>query len=167
MPTAYRTTSLPVQGASVFEERLLPLYLSTYQDQVNAVRMAATKCLQPLAHTLGGEWVKAKLVPKLRELWTPDSSYLQRITVLYAAKELCAHPELADVAAEVLPLLTSATKDEVPNVRFVAAQALQEAIPVLSTGRVSTELKPLLSSLAATDSDPDVRHFAGLALERA
>jgi hypothetical protein len=55
-----------MQGAATFEDRLLPLYLATYQDQVNAVRMAATRCLQPLARHLGASWVRSRLVPKLQ-----------------------------------------------------------------------------------------------------
>jgi len=76
-------------GAQVFEERLLELYLGTYGDQVNAVRMAATRCLEPLARVLGAAWVRASIVPRLTELYrAKDSSYLQRITVLYAVHNL-------------------------------------------------------------------------------
>ncbi len=76
-------------GAQVFEEQLLELYLGTYGDQVNAVRMAATRCLEPLARVLGPAWVRASIVPRLTELYrAKDSSYLQRITVLYAVRNL-------------------------------------------------------------------------------
>jgi len=76
-------------GAQAFEEHLMDLYLGTYGDQVNAVRMAATRCLEPLARVLGAEWVRASIVPRLTDLYhSKDSSYLQRITVLYAVRNL-------------------------------------------------------------------------------
>jgi serine/threonine-protein phosphatase 2A regulatory subunit A len=153
-------------GAAVFEDKLLPLYLSTYQDQVNAVRMAATRCLQPLARHLGTAWVKAKLVPKLQELFTADgSSYLMRITVLYGVRDLSVHADLADVATDLLPLLLRATRDDVPNVRFVASQTLQDSVGVYDKSRVANEVRPALSALR-NDPDADVKYFASVALER-
>ena len=155
------------QGAASFEAKLLPLYLGTYQDQVNAVRMAATKCLEPLARCLGGEWVRAHLVPRLRELFTDEgSSYLQRITVLYGVRDLSQHADLADCAEDLLPLLLRALRDDVPNVRFVAAQVLREALHVYSRERVAADVQPALAALAA-DADPDVRYFAQTALDAA
>jgi serine/threonine-protein phosphatase 2A regulatory subunit A len=153
-------------GAAVFEDKLLPLYLSTYQDQVNAVRMAATRCLEPLARHLGAGWVKAKLVPKLQELFAAEgSSYLQRITVLYGVRDLSVHADLAEVATDLLPLLLRATRDDVPNVRFVASQILQDSAGVYDKARLSAEVRPALAALR-NDPDADVKYFASVALER-
>jgi hypothetical protein len=56
----------------------MPMLTAAYQDQVNAVRMSATRTLQPLARVLGLPWVRAKLLPKLVELYNAEgSSYLQ------------------------------------------------------------------------------------------
>ena len=145
-------------GAQVFEERLLDLYLGTYGDQVNAVRMAATRCLEPLARVLGAAWVRTSIVPRLLELYhAKDSSYLQRITVLYAVRNLsvrqqglgaaaaaaaaaaakagaapaavsAAPVDLREVAEDLLGVLLEAPKDPVPNVRFVSMQVLAEAV---------------------------------------
>lgn len=150
----------------MFEDKLLPLFLATYQDQVNAVRMAATRGLQPLAKHLGNAWVRTKLVPKLHELYTAEgSSYLQRITVLYGVQNISTHADHAELAAELLPLLLRATRDPVANVRFVATQIVREAIiaGVYDKGRIVGEIKPALTPLLA-DTDVDVKYFAGLAL---
>ena len=157
-----------LQGAAIFEEKLLPLYMNTYQDQVNAVRMAATKCLHDLAKSLGATWVRIKLVPRLHELYFAEaSSYLQRITVLYGIKDIAAAPAFAEVTADLIPVLARALKDDVPNVRFVACQILAEAFAagVIERSKASLELRPSLDALAA-DSDPDVKFFAARALER-
>jgi len=152
----------------VWEDKLLPLYLASYEDQVNAVRMTATGRMHDIATCLGSGWVREKLIPRLQALYATDgSSYLQRITVLYGVKDLAASPAFADVAADCLPMLLTALRDEVPNVRFVAARILGDAIGagVYPPGRVAGEIKPAIEPLKA-DSDPDVKHFATLALEQ-
>lgn len=142
------------------------MLIAAYQDQVNSVRMAATRTLQPLARVLGLPWVRAKLLPKLVELYNADgSSYLQRITVLYGVRDLSMHADLVDLAHELLPLVLRGLADPVPNVRFVAAQVIQDSLPVLDRARVAT-VKPALAT-AAENADSDVRYFASVALERA
>jgi hypothetical protein len=152
----------------VFEEKVLPLYLNTYQDQVNAVRMAATKNLKPLATRLGAAWARSRLVPKLRELYSVrDASYLQRITVLYGIKDLAVSPDTRDAANDVLDLLVAGLRDSVPNVRFIAAQIVREALEakVYDATRVAGEIRPALVDMQR-DADQDVRHFATEALAR-
>jgi len=145
---------------------LLPLYLATYQDQVNAVRMAATRCLQPLAKSLGNAWVRSKLVPKLAELYNAEgSSYLQRITVLYGIKNVSTRVDHAEVAGDFTGIALRALRDDVPNVRFVGAQLLAEAIAagVFDRSRIASDIRPALSALTS-DADPDVKYFASVAL---
>lgn len=181
-----------LQGAPAFEEHLLPRYLHTYQDQVNAVRMAATRTLRPLAMQLGGAWVREKLVPRLRDLYTQrEASYLQRITVLYGVRNLAAPlvsipgssaaalaavpgsigtaegaAEAREAANDALDLLINGLHDAVPNVRFIAAQILRDALAAkaFSGSRISAEIKPALSAVVA-DADQDVRFFVGEALK--
>jgi hypothetical protein len=157
-----------------FDDKVLNLYLSTYQDQVNAVRMAATKNLKPLTQRLGGGWARTKLLPRLRELYAVrDASYLQRITVLYGVRDIATTPsslasgDLKDLPNDVLDLLIAGCRDAVPNVRFIAAQVLKEALEakVYDATRVSNEIRPALEELTR-DSDQDVRFFAGEALLR-
>lgn len=143
------------------------MLIAAYQDQVNSVRMAATRTLQPLARVLGVAWVRAKLLPKLEELYNAEgSSYLQRITVLYGVRDLSMHADLVELAHELLPLvLRSLNEDKVPNVRFVAAQVIQDALPVLDRSKISA-IKPALAA-AVESADGDVKFFAAAALDRA
>ena len=144
------------------------MLIAAYQDQVNSVRMAATRTLQPLARVLGVAWVRAKLLPKLEELYNAEgSSYLQRITVLYGVRDLSMHADLVELAHELLPLvLRSLNEDKVPNVRFVAAQVIQDALPVLDRSKISASIKPALAA-AVESADGDVKFFAAAALDRA
>lgn len=156
-------------GPAIFEEKLMPMLTAAYQDQVNAVRMSATRTLQPLARVLGLPWVRAKLLPKLVELYNAEgSSYLQRITVLYGIRDLSVHPDMAELAHELLPLVLRGLQDTVPNVRFVAAQVIQDALPILDRSKVNSVIKPALATLAdVAAGDLDVQYFASVALEKA
>jgi serine/threonine-protein phosphatase 2A regulatory subunit A len=129
--------------------------------------MAATRCLEPLARHLGAAWTRSRLLPRLRELYAADgSSYLQRITVLYGVRDLSIHPDLAEIAEDLLPLLLSALRDPVPNVRFVAARVMQDAIAggAYHKNKLAAEIQPALAALAG-DADQDVKYFGGVALE--
>ena len=187
---------------------MLPLLLTLLQDQVNAVRMAATGVLGALGSPacLGLPWMRAKVLPHLTSLFhTEGGSYLQRITVLYALRELLlggqsqsqsqsqqqpapgtdvtgagssdgsgstAEEAAAHVAPDALPLLLGGLRDEVPNVRFVAVQIVEEAGHVLSLAKQQggssgkEALAPLVGELAGKDTDADVRYFAQRALAK-
>jgi hypothetical protein len=107
-------------------------------------------------------------VPKLQELYFADaSSYLQRITVLYGIRDMASSPAFADVTNDLLPLLLRSLRDAVPNVRFVGSQILGDAIAcgAFDRSRVISDVRPALEALKS-DSDPDVRYFSTIALER-
>lgn len=163
----------------------MTLFLSTYVDQVHAVRMAGTRATQALSLAFGPEWCTSTLVPHLQGLFTAEgASYLQRLTVLHALGDLllpvsaeggvnkpgCVPGSpLQTLAEEVLPMLLSALQDPVPNVRFVAAQVLKQAllVGVYTPARVQVDILPALSTAADGDRDQDVRYFAQVAVEAA
>ena len=141
---------------------MFALYLAFFTDSVSAVRLAASRALVPLGSQLGAAWVRAKLLPRLRDLFAQrDGSYLQRITVLYALKDLVVAPDSRDAANDVLDMVVTALGDSVPNVRLVAAGVLRGALEggVYDSARVGREVRPALQALAP-DADPDVRVLA-------
>ena len=124
--------------------------------------MAASRHLVLLAARLGAGWARAKLLPRLRDLFSArDGSYLQRITVLYALKDFILAPDAGDAANDVLDLLVAGLRDAVPNVRLVAAAAVRGALAggVFDGARVAREVRPALEALLA-DADLDVRAAA-------
>lgn len=129
--------------------------------------MTATRCVEQLALCLGEEWASTHLLPRLQELFSADGSpYLQRITALLGLRALCV-PGAAGVAADVLPLVLKATRDNVPNVRAVAANVLGAvgAAGAFAPAKVADDVRPALAALAA-DADSDARFAAELALEK-
>ena len=153
-----------------FDKELLPVFLTMLTDPVNAVRMAATRCLTPLTAVLGAEWVASRLEPKLSSLYHAEGcSYLTRITVLYAARDALlggSEGGASGSSSSLVPLLLGALSDPVSNVRFIAASVLGEAAKHVPRSLLEATIRPALSSLLAKDTDNDVKFFSALALER-
>ena len=157
-------------GAQLFETRLFEIFMGTFADQVHSVRMSATRCLEPLSRVLGTEWVKIHIVPRLFELYrAKESSYLQRITVLYAVRNLSVIPQsspnargLKEVAEDLLQILLEAPNDKVPNVRFVSLQVLSDAIASGAYDRKTLDknIREVVSACLNTEKDSDVTMFA-------
>ena len=153
-------------GPDVFSEHLLEVVTDGFNDHVHSVRFAATRCLKPLGEGLGAPWAAKTMVPKLQQLYEEGAGFLQRITVIYGSVFLahgCKESPAADACAD---LVVRATKDPVPNVRFVGARAAESLVAAVSKSTMEGKLKPALQALAS-DRDSDVKHFSRRALENA
>ena len=104
-------------------------------------------------------------MPRLIDLYsTEGSSYLQRLTALNGLRTLLlAHA--ASFASSIVPILLTAAKDAVPNVRAFAAALLGEAAAALRGKSAIAAVKPALDVLVA-DADADTRLAAIVALEK-
>ncbi len=84
--------------------------------------------------------------------------------------EKCAEPGgLELIEKTLLPLVSTACTDDVPNVRIAAAKAMEVLIGQLIVHNQKSvalaKIQPLLQKMA-TDSDPDVQYFSNLALKK-
>lgn len=160
---AHAATAL---GAPAFETHLLPAMINALDDDVFAVRQTCATALASVAAQLGPDWANAKLVPRLQEMYQAASAYLQRNTVLYAAAALVADRAVGQaLSPQLLPMLTMASRDPVPNVRYVVAKMLDKVYANVDAGRAASELSPVLSKLAG-DTDRDVQWYAQHALTK-
>ena len=151
-------------GPAAVEARLGPQVLHWLGDAVAAVRDAASRALARLASSFGPEWAAAHLLPPLLALGAaPDPHYLRRETVLAALAALAPAVSHDVLAGTLLPALTSASSDRVPNVRFAVAKQLERVAPLVEPGAVDRAVRPTLAALAE-DADADVRFFARRAL---
>ena len=140
-------------GAQSFEDKLLDLFLGTYGDQVNAVRMTATRCLEPLARVLGAAWVRKCIVPRLVELYRAEgSSYLQRITVLYAVRNLSVRPGAAAAAGSA----AAAARGGGASAGLGTGTPAAVSAAAVDLREVAEDLLPLLLE-APKDPVPNVR----------
>ena len=152
-------------GPQLFEQHLFPPFWDMFRDPFACVRIAATRSLAELGKQMGSDWCMRHLVPNLKKLYDSSTSYLGRITVLYATEHLCSTPQLTGVLNELLPLIIRGTSDSVPNVKFVSAKVIKSLCNVFAANDMSNEVQSPLSKLK-NDTDKDVRFFADDALEQ-
>jgi serine/threonine-protein phosphatase 2A regulatory subunit A len=140
-------------GAELFVKNLQEIYFWFFSDVVASVRESGVESLKVLSTSLQGDWMTAHLLPKLREVFFKEQSFLGRITVIKAVSQA---PLSSD---NLLQFLTAASKDTVANVRFVLCRQVPHFIDRVE----KTALRAMLQDLA-TDPDKDVRFFAKEAL---
>jgi hypothetical protein len=116
-----------------------------------------------ITHTFVDDWTASRFVPKLAKFWDSSSSYLQKITVLYAVKSLCVEVKNKSLVTDLFPRVMKGCKDPTANVRFVAIQTLQELLPLLDPKTMSSQVRPCLEELQR-DKDSDVQYYASRCL---
>ena len=156
---------LSPQGVALFQEKLLPIYLGCFQDQVYAVRARAVSSISELVSATSEAWSMAHILPKMVELFHErDNTYLQRITALQGIRELALRATSPEAMALVLPVLEKAAGDGVPNVRAVCTRVLGEVAAskgLLTAAQMEGVVVPALGRLAEDPSDQEVRFLAG------
>jgi serine/threonine-protein phosphatase 2A regulatory subunit A len=90
--------------------------------------------------------------------------YLYRMTVLVTISLLAPVVGSEATCQTMLPVVISAAKDRVPNIKFNVAKMLQSMIPIVDSTVVEQTIRPCLVELHE-DPDVDVRFFAGQALQ--
>lgn len=149
-------------GVQFFDEKLSSLCLSWLQDEVFAIREAATVNLRELIRAFGSEWSLTKIVPSTLEL-SKHSNYLLRITAALATSMLAPVLTTEILETKIIPTLAEMAKDPVPNVRFNVAKSLKTIMPLLDATTIEKDVKPILDGFLE-DSDPDVQKFGKAAL---
>jgi len=153
-------------GVDMFQSKLEALFLSSLKDSVHSVRHAAIQNLKEIADTFGSQWTVEHLLPKLVELYSQSSGYANRVTTLHVLPQVSGVMTPDQIVQFVIPMLTKATKDSVPNVRFSACRTLSWMMEHHNIGSTSinTLIKPTLVELEH-DSDIDVQYYAQRALQ--
>uniref|UniRef100_A0A7S0Y9B7 TOG domain-containing protein n=1 Tax=Polytomella parva TaxID=51329 RepID=A0A7S0Y9B7_9CHLO len=149
-------------GSDFFQDKLGPQCMKSLEDQVASIREATTRTLQRVAQEFGPEWSREHLVPAvLRQVKNPH--YLYRMTVLAAVAALAQHVSQDVICGTMLPVLVSAGRDRVPNVKFNVAKMLEKVISLVDRPVADSVIRPCLVELA-DDPDIDVRFYALQAL---
>ena len=150
-------------GREVFESKLSELVLGWLSDSVYAIREQACKNVTKLAEYFGESWIDQCLFPHLQQL-SGETSYLRRLTSIFAVNDLISILNLKQISSIVLPILEQSSKDEVPNVRFNVAKSFRlinermEGLD-LENSDIPGKTKTILDVLKE-DSDPDVKYYA-------
>ncbi|KAJ8445358.1 hypothetical protein Cgig2_010716 [Carnegiea gigantea] len=90
--------------------------------------------------------------------------YLYRMTILHAISLLAPVLGSEITCSKLLPVVITASKDRVPNIKFNVAKVLQSLVPIVDHSVVEKTIRPCLLELNE-DPDVDVRFFANQALQ--
>ncbi|XP_050166967.1 serine/threonine-protein phosphatase 2A 65 kDa regulatory subunit A alpha isoform [Myiozetetes cayanensis] len=149
-------------GVEFFDEKLNSLCMAWLVDHVYAIREAATSNLRKLVERFGHTWAQGTIVPKVLAM-AADPNYLHRMTTLFCINVLSEVCGQEVTTQQMLPTVLRMAADAVANVRFNVAKSLQRIGPILDSGTLQTEVKPVLEKLTQ-DQDVDVKYFAQEAL---
>jgi len=145
-------------GIETFETSLHAVYLAAFADTVYAVREEAITRITELTAELGQSWLIEKLWPRLAELFNPNQSYLNRMTVLHALRKVAPYFNAELIEKSLLPILVHAFEDPVPNVQLCACSTLQALQPLIPQPLLVTPLQ--IVELLVNSKDKDVSWIA-------
>ncbi|CAL6011442.1 Serine/threonine-protein_phosphatase 2A [Hexamita inflata] len=146
--------------AAQFDEKLKNLVFNYLNDSVNYVRRTCVQTLVQVGLIFGQDWVKSKLFQLITEM-SKKTNYLQRNNSVYLIEQIGLKLNLQN---EMMHLLISLCTDNVPNIRFMAAEVIGHFAPNLA-GEPKDKARSCLNELLK-DNDPDVKDFAAIALSK-
>jgi len=160
MEVVGKASSLGKQmGVDIFEKKLMPIVISGLSDHVFSIRERACEQVCALVATFGDAWAVEKLFPPTFAVFDRSTNYLHRMTALLIASNMSNVVKPAVIEKHLLPLVLSACKDDVANVRFAAAKTLYKLAPVIDKAIIESHVRPALSALQK-DEDVDVQYFS-------
>jgi len=160
--TLHKLTIL-YKNLDTYTKIIEPILIAAFKDRAQVIREFAVGTVPSLVSTFSTDWVVGSLIPKLIDGLNKDNTYLIKITSLNALKSAALSLSPDAVNDKILPSILKATKDGVPNVRFVALRILK-ALTVLNHSSMNSQIKQTLNELA-NDPDKDVQYFAFEALQ--
>ncbi|OQR91884.1 serine/threonine-protein phosphatase 2A 65 kDa regulatory subunit A [Achlya hypogyna] len=151
-------------GATYFQEHLLEMFLNAFQDMVSEVRLSTTKILKEILQVVGSEYVLESILPKLAQIYDSSIIYQERVNVFHALTQLACDKTSPDLIGEMTSLSIRGANDKIPNVRFTVTNTLEVLGKHTDNPALTGQIQSCLAHLQ-TDSDPDVKYFATVALE--
>ena len=152
-------------GENLFNTRLNQICTGWLKDPVYAVREAALNNLKQLTLFFGEKWMISQVFSSVAAL-TAEEVYLHRLTPLFAIGSLSEVVSPDVIRKNFLPLLTRMQNDYVPNVRMNVAKTIAVVTPRVSAHKDVCESMQRILEKLAKDSEFDVKHFAGVSLQK-
>lgn len=141
-------------GFQFFKDQFLDSYVKLCADKVACVRLAAVDVVADIAPAT--DFISSQLVPRLLKLYAPSKFFKNRVIVLEFAEKIARTDKSA--TEKLLPFLVECLSHPVPNVRFLACDAINAARGLMKKAdlhKAATEIRPKVVDLL-TDDDPDV-----------
>ncbi|CAK4081777.1 unnamed protein product [Aphanomyces euteiches] len=151
-------------GSSYFQQHLLDMFLNAFQDMVSEVRLSTTKILRDILDVVGSEYILESILPKLTKIYESSITYQERVNVFHALEQLASDKASVELVSEMTSLSVKGAQDKIPNVRFTVSNTLKVLGESSTNAAVLDQIRACLTQLQS-DSDPDVKYYAGVALE--
>lgn len=145
-------------GVDFFSDKLASLCVGWLGDDIATIRSAAAQNLKELASVFGTEWATEYILPSIEEI-RHHESYLRRMTAVQACGLMSTEIDVSTVTSEILPMILEMAMDDVANIRFNVAKALETIGVVCGREVYDLEVRPVIEILME-DQDRDVRFFA-------
>jgi len=111
----------------------------------------------------GAAWLSKHIVPVL-EACKKEKKFQKKAVLLEGTGTLGPLLTPDDLMTKLMPLVLELCDDKVANLRVDAMKCLKEVCAVVPADYMKSQLVPKLND-KVTDEDPDVAHFAKLALD--
>jgi serine/threonine-protein phosphatase 2A regulatory subunit A len=110
-------------GNDFFNDKLNGVCIGWLNDNVYAVREAATKNLCELVICFGEIWAVDFVIPRIERMLV-HTNYLHRITAVHCIEALIKVLSVKSIESVILQLLNQASTDPVANVRLAVAKTI-------------------------------------------
>ncbi|KAK8805542.1 hypothetical protein WA158_002198 [Blastocystis sp. Blastoise] len=147
-------------GKEAFVKNILSIYIRSFTDNVNAVRVAGRTTLHDMLETLGVTWI----YPLLCSIYESHHTYLVKSNILYAYSDIYRHATEVNFQNELMNHFLLALDDPTPNVKFITCKIFIDIHQLIPETQARTEILPRLHTLV-DNNDIDVKFYANLALE--
>lgn len=145
-------------GNEFFNDKLNGVCIGWLNDNVYAVREAATKNLCELVTCFGEIWAMDFVIPRIERMLV-HTNYLHRITAVHCMESLIKVLSVKSIESVILQMLNQASSDSVANVRLTVAKTIAY-FPLNKFLEVNQIFVKELISRLASDNDSDVMFSA-------
>ncbi|XP_035830750.1 serine/threonine-protein phosphatase 2A 65 kDa regulatory subunit A beta isoform-like [Helianthus annuus] len=141
----------------------------SYRTQTNtlakvySIRDAAENNLKRLSEEFGPDWAMQHIVPQVLDM-IKNPHYLYRMTVLRAISLLAPVMGSVITCSKLLPVVVTASKDRVPNIKFNVAKVLQSLVLIVDPFLVFPYYVDVVILLEIETFDPFASEWVGLTI---
>ncbi|AFZ81421.1 hypothetical protein BEWA_008310 [Theileria equi strain WA] len=161
-------------GSSIFENNFSSVLFKLLLDSVWKVRNAVLISLEKICNECGSIWAVKYILGELlilyykpeASVYAGNTSYSLRITMIQALVAVAKSIDAANMMTHIMPLLMKAVSDPIPNIRFVAVNAMSNLFVIYKNEDPEMFFQAKCALVKLTkDTDIDVQYYSKRALE--
>ncbi len=151
------STIASLVGPRLFDKRMSEFIPYSFKDHNQSPRQAMCEQAASLIRILGAQWAQEKLVPITKELFSPQSNYVARVTCMTFIEKTLDEVSPEIVHKHYFPHVILGIQDAVPNVVVVALRCAMSMCVFIDTPSLHRLYETVC--LCVDNEDLDVRYF--------